>query len=286
MSWEISNKTVVITGGTSGIGLAAAVELSKQGAKVFITSRSQESAAQTAEEITAVSGNPVHGFALDLANIASIRRSAKNISQRAPVVDVLVNNAGIIVGKRKETSNGVELTFATNYLGPFLLTQLLTPQLKAAGAARILNLSSELYRNAKSGLDFTNLQLDKGYSPSRAYANSKLAVMLFTGELRKRLGDSGISAFAIHPGVIRSNFGTGQDSSLSMKLAMKFLGPILKSPETGAATTVRLASAPLDSLGTSWYWSESRPTDIDPIALDGKQSTQLWEISESILAKE
>lgn len=285
MSWKISDKAVLITGGTSGIGLATATELSKQGAEVFITSRSQQSAVHTAEQITAVSDNPAHGFALDLANIASIRDFAEKISQRVQVLDVLVNNAGTITGKRQETAREIELTFATNYLGPFLLTQLLLPHLKAAGGARVLNLSSELYRNAKPGLDFNNLQLEQGYSPSRAYANSKLAVMLFTRELRSRVGGFGISAFAIHPGVIRSNFGTGEGSSLSMRLAMKLLGPILKSPEFGAATTIRLATAALDSLGGSWYWSESQPKEVDPIALDEKQRTQLWDFSENILAE-
>lgn len=284
MSWKIADKAVLVTGGTSGIGYATAEELSRRGAEVFITSRSQESADSAAKEISQKTNVPVRGFELDLSSAGSVRSFANGFGKTHKTLDVLVNNAGTISGRRTLTKDGLELTFAANFLGPFLLTQLLLPGLKSAGSARILNVSSELYRNAKKGLDFSDLQLERGFSASKAYANSKLAMMMFTKELNERLAGDGVSTFAIHPGVVRTKFGTGGDSFRSMAIMMKLLGPVLKSPEAGAATTIHLSTAPLASLGASWYWSEGKPSQPNPRALDPEASARLWHRSEELIS--
>ena len=133
----------------------------------------------------------------------------------------------------------------------------------------------------KGGLDLGNLQLERGFSSSKAYANSKLALMLFTFELLQRYKD--IDSFAIHPGVIRTSFGTAPESGLSMSLMMKLLGPMLKKPDQGARSSVLLATAPHEELQSSWYWSEGNPTKPHPMAMDSTASTKLWELSEELL---
>jgi retinol dehydrogenase-14 len=284
LGWNIAGKTVLVTGGTSGIGYATAMELADQGATVFITSRSQRSADSAAEALSRTTKVPVRGLELDLSRLGSVRSFADKFAQDSTSLDVLVNNAGTISGRRTLTEDGLELTFAANFLGPFLLTQLLLPKLMSAASARILNVSSELYRNAKKGLDFSNLQLNRGFSPSKAYANSKLAIMLFTSELQDRLAGENVAALALHPGVVRTNFGSGRDSSRSMSLMMKILGPMLKSPEEGAATTIHLATAPLEILQKSWYWSEGKPAEPTALALDPEAGARLWHMSEEFVS--
>lgn len=284
MSWNIADKKVLITGGTSGIGYATALELSRRGADVFITSRSQDSADSVANALSKTTGVAVKGFELDLSSVRSVHGFASGFGGTTKKLDVLINNAGIISGKRTLTEDGVELTFAANFLGAFLLTQLLFPQLESSGSARILNVSSELYRNAKKGLDFSDLQLEKGFSPSKAYAKSKLATMLFTNELHERLRGKTISAFAIHPGVVGTNFGMGPGSSRSMALMMKLLGPVLKSPEEGAATSVHLSTAPIETLQESWYWAEGKPAQPNAVAGDRVAAKHLWDASENLVS--
>lgn len=284
LGWNIAGKTVLVTGGTSGIGYATAMELADQGATVFITSRSQRSADSAAGALSRTTKVPVRGLELDLSRLGSVRSFADKFAQDSTSLDVLVNNAGTISGRRTLTEDGLELTFAANFLGPFLLTQLLLPKLMSAASARILNVSSELYRNAKKGLDFSNLQLNRGFSSSKAYANSKLAIMLFTSELQDRLAGEHVTALALHPGVVRTNFGSGPDSSRSMALMMKLLGPMLKSPEEGAATTIHLATAPLEVLHKSWYWSEGKPAEPTALALDPEAGARLWHMSEELVS--
>ena len=283
MTWNIRDKAVLITGGASGIGLATATALASQGALVTITSRSAEKADAAAGAIQKATGGNIQSLALDLSSLEKIDSFLEGYQKLTAKLDVLVNNAGTISGKRRETEDGFELTFASNYLGPFYLTNQLLPQLSGERGARILNVSSELYRNVKGGLDLGNLQLEQGFSASKAYANSKLALMLFTFELSQRHQD--IDSFAIHPGVIRSNFGTAPESGLSMSLMMKLLGPMLKKPDHGARSSVLLATADFEELSSSWYWSEGLPAEPLPMAQDPRVSEKLWQLSEDLIRK-
>ena len=283
MSWSIRDKAVLITGGGSGIGLATATELAKRGAMVTITSRSAEKAEAAARAVTDATGMGVGALALDLSQLHQIDSFIERYRNATDKVDVLINNAGTISGKRRVTPDGFELTFASNYLGPFYLTSQLLPLLSYRPATRVLNVSSELYRNVKGGLDLGNLQLDRGFSSAKAYANSKLALMLFTFELRRRYPD--IDSFAIHPGVIRTSFGTGPESGFSMSLMMKLLGPMLKKPEQGAHSSVLLATAAPEELTSSWYWSEGRPAEPHEMANNPDISGELWELTEALIGK-
>lgn len=283
MGWDIRDKVVLVTGGSSGIGLATAFELAKCGAVVTITSRSAERAKAAADSIKVATGVNIGSLELDLSELNSVDSFVEYYFNTNKQLDILINNAGTISGKRRLTNDGFELTFASNYLGSFYLTKRLLPLISENSGNRIINLSSELYRNVKGGLDLNNLQLSHGYSPSKAYANSKLAVMLFTFELVRRYAN--IESFAIHPGVIRTNFGTRPDSGLGMSLMMRLLGPVLKKPAHGARSSVLLATSPKEEIGASWYWSEGRPVEPLPIARDTEKSTKLWQLTEDLIRK-
>lgn len=281
MSWSIRDKVVLVTGGASGIGLATATELAARGAAVTITSRSADKAEAAADAIKDATGIDVTALALDLSELDRIDSFIERFQRVTDSVDVLINNAGTIAGKRQLTGDGLELTFASNYLGPFYLTNQLVPLLSQQAGSRILNVSSELYRNVKGGLNLGDLQLEQGFSASKAYAHSKLALMLFTFELRQRHKD--IESFAIHPGVIQTSFGTGPESGLAMSLMMKLVGPMLKKPDHGAHSSVLLATAPSQELDSSWYWSEGSPAQPQPMASDPEVSSALWELSEELI---
>ena len=282
MTWNIEGKTALVTGGSSGIGFETVRGLAKLGCNVILTSRSGAKAREVAKSLTNDSAR-VEGLELDLTTPASIRTFVDEASKNLNKLDILINNAGLIAGKRVETPEGFEYTFAANYLGPYLLTRLMMSKLEATDGYRVINLSSELYRNAKRGLDFSDLQLKKGYSSSKAYANSKLATMLFTLELQNVLAGTTSRAFAVHPGVIRTNFGTGQNSSKSMALMMKLMGPLLKPAETGARTSLILASGSEEQLGNGWYWSEGVPKSPSEIATNKAASKRLWSVTEDLL---
>lgn len=286
MLWDITGRHVLVTGGSSGIGRATALELARRGAVVTLTSRSQPRAENTAAEIARLTGGAVRGAAVDLADLDSVRGFATAIQADHDRLDVLINNAGSIAGRRRSTRDGFESTLAANYLGPFLLTNLLLPLLRRAGTARIVNVSSELYRNARGGLDLDDLQFERGWSSSRAYARSKLALMLFTLELRRRFGHGGLLTTALHPGVVRTEFGRGPEGSPALAFLMRMAGPFLRSPERGAETSILLATATAEELGDHWYWSEGAPATPLPIARDETTAAELWDLTARITGSE
>lgn len=283
MTWNIAGKSVVVTGGTSGIGRATAAQLARLGADVTITSRTLASAERVAEELSAATGAQVAAAELDLSSLANVRAFAADQLDRRDRLDVLINNAGTMAGARRTTGDGLEWTLAVNHLGPFLLTTLLTPLLLESGSARVLTVSSENHRGAKGGLDFDDLQMTRGYSASKAYAASKLANILFTVELDRRLRTDGVAARALHPGVVATNFGKGPGSPRWMGLTMTLLSPFLASPDKGAATSVHLATAPDAELDRGLYWSSSKPKEPSQAALDDDAARRLWEVSSELV---
>ena len=283
VAWSIEEKHVVVTGGTSGIGRATAAQLARLGANVTLTSRSQTDAEAAADEIGHETGTALMAQALDLSSLASVREFATRYSTNQQRLDVLINNAGTVAGRRRTSPDGFEQTLAVNHLGPFLLTNLLTDFLIAGAPSRVITVSSENHRGAKKGLDFDDLQMANGYSSSKAYAASKLANIMFTTELDRRFRDRGITALVLHPGVVATNFGKSAGSPKWMGMAMTVLAPFLSTPEKGAATSVHLATAQPAEIDRGVYWSARKPKQPSPAALDGDAARRLWEASATLV---
>ena len=276
MSWTIQDKQVLVTGANSGIGKATAQELAFRGARVMITARDSAKGRDAAAEIEATTGAAVEVGILDLSSFGSVRAFAAEYSSSHDRLDVLINNAGVMAAGRRETPDGNEWTFAVNHLGPFLLTSLLKETMLASAPARIINVGSENHRSIKGGLDFDDLQMEKGYSSSKAYAASKVASILFAVELNRRFGEDGITARALHPGVVATSFGKGPDSPRMMGVMMSVLKPFLRKPSKGAATSVFLATADDEAIAESLYWSDEHPAQPIPAAIDPEAATRLW----------
>jgi retinol dehydrogenase-14 len=276
VSWDIGGAQVLLTGGTSGIGLAAAAALAERGAEVMITARDDSKGRAAAETIRSRTGKTVQVGLLDLSRLDSVRRFATTYAANHDRLDVLVNNAGTMTGRRLETPDGLEWTFAVNYLGPYLLTRLLTDMLVSSAPSRVISVSSEVHRSAKRGLNLDDAQMTRGWSAQKAYAASKLATILMTSELDRRLAHLGVTSVAVHPGVVSTNFGKGPEGRWLMRMMMTALGPMLKKPTDGAAPIVLLATAPDDVVAQSLYWSESTPAQPSPAAQDPQAAAALW----------
>ena len=274
----MQEKIVLITGGTSGIGRAAALELARRGARVVFTYRDPAKGKITLEMIRRETGNSsVEALELDLASLDSVRRFVKLFVKQVDRLDVLINNAGGYYGYRKTTAEGYEYTFGVNHLGHFLLTNLLKEVL-FAGKARIINVSSEAQRMGH--INFDDLMIEGKYRGFRAYSQAKLANIMFTYELSERWGDSGITANAAHPGAVRTNFGS--ESPPFFRILMKLGKPFLKSPAKGADTIVYLASSP-DVEGVSGkYFAYRKPIRSIPESYDREIRKRLWELSEEL----
>jgi NAD(P)-dependent dehydrogenase (short-subunit alcohol dehydrogenase family) len=219
---------------------------------------------------------------VDLSRLDSVRDFAADYTRTHDRLDVLVNNAGTMTGRRMQTPDGLEWTFAVNHLSPFLLTRLLANLLVASAPSRVISVSSEVHRAAKQGLDLADLQMTRGWSARKAYAASKLATILMTVELDQRLAAQGVSARAVHPGVVATNFGSGPEGRRLMRLMMGALGPLLSKPTDGAAPIVQLATAPDDLVDQSLYWSQTEPKQPSPAAQDQQAAAELWEVSEEL----
>ena len=212
----MKDKVCVITGGTDGIGKAAAYGLAVQGARLLVHGRDPDKGARAVAELKARSGNPAIEFLqADFSSLADVRRLAAAVLEHTPRIDVLVNNAGGIFGKRTLSKDGYEMTFAVNHLAPFLLTHLLVDTLKSGGPSRIVTTASHAHRGAK--IWFDDLQATRKYSPMGAYGRSKLANILFTRALAKRLQGTNVTATCLHPGFVRTNFGRDIDMSPLLK---------------------------------------------------------------------
>ncbi len=276
----MTGKTVLVTGGSSGIGRATAHGLSLLGAQVAITGRDDRRTHDVARHISSASGAPVHAFAADLSSQAEVRRLAGEVLQALPRIDVLVNNAGGYWSTRHVTADGYERTFALNHLAPFLLTHLLLDRMARGPAARVVNVASGA--QAAGRIDFDDLQAAHGYSGSRAYNQSKLAIVLFTYELARRLAGTRVTANALHPGIVSTAFGA-EDPGRAQRLLVPLMRPFMKSPAQGAATSVHCASAPeLDGVSGA-YFAGSRLKKSSERSLDEPTAARLWQVSAALV---
>jgi NAD(P)-dependent dehydrogenase (short-subunit alcohol dehydrogenase family) len=279
----MQGKICVITGGTDGIGKAAAYGLAVQGAKLLVHGRDRDKGERAVAELKARSGNPAIEFLqAEFSSLAEVRRFAAAIVERAPRVDVLVNNAGTIFVKRGLSKDGYELTFAVNHLAPFLLTHLLLDALKGAAPSRIVTTASGAHRRAK--LAFDDLQSERNYSPMGAYGTSKLANVLFTRALAKRLEGTAVTATCLHPGLVRTNFGThnAKDVSSLAKIIIGFVMRFARTPEKGAETVIYLASSPQVEGASGGYYVDCKPAMTSQLAKDDAAAERLWQVSERL----
>jgi NAD(P)-dependent dehydrogenase (short-subunit alcohol dehydrogenase family) len=275
----MESKVVLITGGTSGIGRAAATALAAMGAEVVVTGRSRERGELAVEEIRDTSGNARVSLMLaDLAVQAEVRGLAEEFRERYDRLDVLVNNAGIIQSKRTETPDGIELTLAVNHLAPFLLTNLLLDLLKKSAPSRIITVSSEARRGAK--IDFEDLQSERRYRPFKVYGMTKLANILFTYELAERLEGTGVVANSLHPGGVNTNFGNNNRSFGT--LIFRAFKPFMRTPERGADTVVYLAVSPEAGKMTGRYLTDGKVVFSIEDPHDEVVQKRLWEVSEAL----
>lgn len=263
----------VVTGANTGIGKATALALAKQGATVVMLCRSRERGEAARAEIAAEAGRAAELVIGDLAVQAEIRRAATEIEARWPRLDVLINNAAVMMPKRTVTADGIETMFAVNHLAYFLLTNLLLDRMKASGAARIINVSSNAHRFIKR-FDFDDLQGEKKFATLRAYALSKLENIYFTYALARRLEGTAVTVNAMHPGVIRSELNRSMPP-FAVWLFNKFTRP----PEEGAATPLYLATSPEVAGVSGKYFDACREKQTTPITYDVEASERLWELS-------
>ncbi len=282
----MDGKTVIITGGNSGVGKATAAALARVGAHTVITARSAGRGEEARADIARASGSDqVELVVFDLADLGSVAQGASDLLDRCPKIDVLVNNAGLVLSDRQVTADGYEATFEINHLGPFYLTQLLTERLVASTPARIVNVASTAHRSARRGLDFDDLQSATHYRGMQAYARSKLANILFTNELARRLEGTGVTANSLHPGTVASGFARDDDASGFLAFGIKVIKPFILTPAKGARTSVYLASSPAVAGVTGQYFVKGKVRTPSPAARDAAAATLLWSVSEELVER-
>ena len=278
---SMTGKTVLITGGTGGIGKATATGLAGLGARVGIVGRDRARAEAAAADIRAESGNPaVDVFAADMSSRAEVRRLAAEVLDAYPRLDVLVNNVGGFWEHRHVTADGLERTFAVNHLAPFLLTALLRERLVASGPARVVTVSSGAQSMGR--IDFDDLQSERDYSGQRAYNQSKLANVMFTYELARRLEGTGVTATVVHPGVTRTNFAA-EDQPRWMEVMGPVGRPFMQSPARGAVTPVYLASSPEVEGMSGQYFANRKPKKSSKASYDAAAASRLWRVSAELV---
>jgi len=270
-------KTIVVTGGTSGIGEVAAIRLAEQGARIVLVARDKARADATLAKLKRANPSAAHAvhFA-DLSAIAEMKRVASEIAAAEPNIDVLINNAGAVFTTRQESVDGLEMTFAVNHMAYFVVTEILLPNLKATPGARIVSTASMAHSSGR--IDFDDLQLRKSYSTFRAYGTSKLMNILFTRELARRLEGSGVTANCLHPGGVATRFGSNNSGFLAVvfKVAISIAGI---SPEKGAQTIIYLASSPAVSAISGKYFYQCKPAQPTAAAQSDADARRLWDVS-------
>jgi NAD(P)-dependent dehydrogenase (short-subunit alcohol dehydrogenase family) len=272
----MDEKVCLITGATSGIGKATAMGLANMGASVVMVGRDRGRGQAALAEIKEGSANASVDLMLaDLSSQQEIHRLADDFKEAYPRLDVLINNAGVICSKRVTTADGIEMTFAVNHLASFLLTNLLLDLLKASAPSRIVNVASGEQRNGI--IDFNDLQGEKGYKTAKAYSQSKLATVLFTYELARRLEGTGVAVNCLHPGVVGTNLGSGVSGVFGF--TVRALTPLMKSSEKGAETSIYLASSPeVEGLSGKYFVKKAEARSSD-VSHDQRLARRLWEVS-------
>ena len=273
----MKGKVCVVTGATSGIGKATAAALARLGATVVLVGRDRGRTEAAAAEIGSVSASPPQAEIADLASLEQVRGLAERLAGLERI-DVLINNAGLVLHERRTTPDGFEHVFALNHLAPFLLTSLLLPKLTASAPARVVTVTSDAHSAAR--LDLSDPNLERGWDSWRSYANSKLANILFTRELARRLDGTGVTANCAHPGVVRTGFG--RDARPLLRLGITIARPFMLSPERGADTIVYLASSPDVADQTGGYYVKRQRREPSAAARDDAAARELWEISETM----
>ncbi len=273
----MQGKTVVITGGTSGIGEVAAIRLAEKGARIVLVARDRARADATLAKLKTANPAAAHTVHLaDLSSIAEMKRVAGEIAAAEPAIDVLINNAGAVFTTRQESVDGLEMTFAVNHMAYFVVTNVLLPNLKATPGARIVSTASTAHTVGK--IDFGDLQLRKSYSTFRAYGTSKLMNILFTRELARRLDLTGVTANSLHPGGVNTRFGSNNGGFIGVlfKVAISIFGI---SPEKGAQTIIHLASSPEVATISGEYFYKCKVIEPSLAAQDDGDAKRLWDVS-------
>lgn len=274
---SMASKACLVTGGTSGIGMVTAEALARLGAQVILVGRDRSrcDAAVTSIQV-ATNNQDVRSIVADLSSQAEIRRLAERLKTEVSRIHVLINNAGAVFPKRTESSDGIEMTWALNHLGYFLLTNLLLDKLQASSPARVVNVSSDAHRILK-GLDWDDIEGKKRYRAFRAYSQSKLANILFSNELARRLEGTGVTSNALHPGFVRTRFFEEKGRlGWVVKQIARFMAIM---PEDGARTSIYLATSPEVESVTGQYFEKSKPGKPSAASQKVDDAKRLWELS-------
>lgn len=277
----MEGKVCLVTGANAGIGAVTARALAERGATVVVVGRSLDRCEATVGKIRHETGNrAVETLLADLSSQSDVRRLAREFLDRHPRLDVLVNNAGAAFTKQQESADGIEMTFALNHLAYFLLTNLLLDTLRVSAPSRIVNVASDAHRMAAQGLPFDDLRSPSQYRGFRSYAHSKLANILFTFELARRLEGTGVTANALHPGFVASSFF--EDNGWRGAIIGAAAKLVAISPEAGAKTSIYLATAPEVEGISGRYFVKQKDVEPSPAARDEAAAKRLWELSEAL----
>lgn len=280
-SVDMKGKQVMVTGCTAGLGRAAAISLAKMGATLSLVCRNRDKGEALISEIRGSSGREdCQLYVGDMSSLRDIRAIAASFLAEGRPLDVLFNNAGVVMQERTTTADGFETTFGVNHLAYFLLTVLLMDRLRASPSARVVNTASDAYKFSGGGLNFEDLQAEQKYSTFAAYGASKLANILFTRELARRVRDSNVTVNAFHPGMVGSDFA--KNNGWVAQVAMTLIWPIARSPQKGAETGIYLCTSPEVEGRTGGYYFNCAIHDSRPAAQDDDDALRLWKISEKL----
>jgi retinol dehydrogenase 12 len=281
--WTLEGKTVLITGATGGIGLAAAVAMARQGATLVLLGRNQKRGLRALSEIRRKAGSERAEFLrADFTSLSEVRRAAQAFLAQDRPLHVLVNNAGVMNTRRKLTPDGFEEMFAVNHLAHYLLTRLLLPRLQASAPARIVHVASNTHALC-NGMRWSDLSYERDFAAFPAYGHSKLANILFSNELARRLRGTKVISNALHPGAVASRIG--MNNGITGRIVPLLLKPFFRSPDKGAATIVYLAGSPEVEGVTGKYFYDDAPIEPKPWALDTAAEGRLWVVSERLLGE-